>query len=279
MWLGWILFLELFGHHAVVSAETCILETNDLCDWKDVKDVNDITSEAIVAFYTAGMNKLELKPHPEDSKAFEYQTRDAEKYPEEPQVLKDNVIGQAMFYGKKPSLTCSMKQEGFPNACSTLLEFKIHRDKKPGIHGYMEYTREDTVNVGMALYFYSTYSETEKKSHEIVESVLALGTEGLCHKKYKVTGQCLNGMSDKKDQVPRPVEDPPMPPSLGEKCQPKFPQLKAQRPPWGLVPILLILLLIVFLLGGAVAVYFYLERQRRTQEETALRSAQEVEMS
>ena len=58
MWLGWILFLELFGHHAVVSAETCILETNDLCDWKDVKDVNDITSEAIVAFYTAGMNNV-----------------------------------------------------------------------------------------------------------------------------------------------------------------------------------------------------------------------------
>ena len=49
MWLLWILFLDLFGHRAIVSAEPCILETNDSCDWKDVKDVNDITSEAIVA--------------------------------------------------------------------------------------------------------------------------------------------------------------------------------------------------------------------------------------
>ena len=87
MWLLWILFLDLFGHRAIVSAEPCILETNDSCDWKDVKDVNDITSEAIVAFYTSGMNKLELKPHPKDSKGIMFYIRHAKKYPEEPSAL------------------------------------------------------------------------------------------------------------------------------------------------------------------------------------------------
>ena len=230
-----------------------------------------LLKQSSLAFYTSGMNKLELKPHPKDSKGIMFYIRHAKKYPEEPSALAAlwkkkgyHLKWKGMTNGEPANLTCSKKHDEFPNACSTLLETVVLRDrKKPLVPWYL---RKDTVNVGVALYFYSTYSKTEKKIHEIVESVFALGTEGLCHRKYKLTGQCVNGMSDKKDQVPRPVEDPPMPPSLGEKCQPKFPQLKAQRPPWGLVPILLILLLIMFLLGGAVAVYVYLERQRRTQE-------------
>lgn len=284
MWLLWILFLDAFGHHAVVSAATCIVETNDTCDWKDVTDVNDITSEAIVAQATTGMNKLEFKRHPEDGKAIDMYLQHAAKYPDPPFALDAldkrkgfDVRLPGMIFGDPATLNCSKKQEEFPNACSMLMEMVVFRDRKPGGFGYLQ---KETVNLGIAFYFYSTYSETEKKVHEAVEVAFALGTSyGLCHKRFKLSGQCFNGMSDKKDQLPRALEDPPMPPSLGEKCQPTFPELKAQRPPWGLVPILLILLLIMFLLGGAVAVYVYLERQRRTQEETALRSTSAVELS
>jgi len=283
MWLLWILFLDLFGHHAVVSAATCIVETNDTCAWKDVTDVNDITSEAIVAQATTAMNKLEFKRHPKDGKAIDMYIQQAAKYPDPPFALDalDKRKGydlriQGMSFGDPATLNCSKKQEEFPNACSTLLEIILLRNRMPSGFGWLN---KETMNLGVAFYFYSTYSETEKKIHETVEAVFAVGTSyGLCHKKYKLSGQCFNGMSDQKDQVPRALEDPPMPPSC-EKSQPKFPRLKAQGPPWGLVPILLILLLILFLLGGAVAVYVYLERQRRSQEETALRSTQAVELS
>ena len=163
------------------------------------------------------------------------------------------------------NMTCSKDTQHFPNACSGKVTILVIDPQGKQMTNRFTY--------GMALYFYSSYNEKDRKIHERVEAKYALGTDGICSVDCEfVNGTCFGLGSD-----PRAPENPPLAPVV-EGASPSFPVVDAKLPPekieksgrW-IWPFLFCLLLILALLGAGL---FLMRRQRLVEEERALQEGQ-----
>jgi len=162
-------------------------------------------------------------------------------------------------------MTCSKDTQDFPNACSGKVTIQVMYPHKGMIKSF---------TYGMALYFYSSYSEKAGKIQEHIEAKYALGSDGIC----SVSCEYVHGTCFGLGSEPRRPEDPPTVPVV-EGVSPSFPAVEARQPPpeapgkgggW-IWPFLAVLLVMLTLLGAGL---FFMRRRRLVEEERALQEGQ-----
>lgn len=113
--------------------------------------------------------------------------------------------------------------QDFPNACSGKLNVQVEKETigRPSLGSTIK-----DFSYGMALYFYSSYNETDRKIHEYIEAKYALNTDGIC----SVDCEFVHGTCFGLDSDPRAPENPPLAPVV-EGASPSFPVVDAKPPP------------------------------------------------
>ena len=171
-------------------------------------------------------------------------------------------------------LTCAKNLSGYPNACSGYFNATLAWDKRQEGN----FAHQKTMHYGMGLYFFTTYQASTEQARHVVEVRFSMGeVDGICGTEYEVKTTTSSCFGLNVIRLPPPV-DPPKPPGLSDLVKPALPRLHATFAGMRTGPVLAIGLLIVLVMYGVGAGARYLLCKRQ-QEEQALHTAREVELS